>query len=81
MLVFEAFLFHDVAPVAAGVADAEENGFVLGFRFVQSFLAPWIPVYWIVGVLEKIRAFFINESIRLIFMTWLQKQETFLLNY
>jgi hypothetical protein len=37
-------------------------------------LAPWVPVYWVVGVLEKVRAFFVNEPVRLGFMFWLHKK-------
>ena len=73
MLVAEAFLFHDVAPVATGVAYAEENGFVFSFSFIQGFLAPRVPVYWVVSVLEKIRAFFVNQPVWLFFLIWLQK--------
>ena len=67
--------FHDVAPVARSVAYAEENGFVFSFRSIEGFLAPRVPVYWVVGVLEKVRAFFIYQPVRLLFMIWLQKMD------
>ena len=60
MLVAEAFFFHNVAPVTTAVANAEENRFVFGFSLVKRFLAPRIPVYWVVSVLKKIGAFFVN---------------------
>ena len=75
MWVVEAFFFHDVAPVARGVAYAEENGFVFSFGFIEGFLTPRVPVYWVVGVLEKVRAFFIYQPVRLLFMIWLQKRD------
>jgi hypothetical protein len=68
-----------VAPVATGVAYAEENGFVFRFSFIQGFLTPWIPVYWVVSVLEEIWAFFVNQPVWLIFLVWQQKLKTFLL--
>jgi hypothetical protein len=72
-LVVEAFFFHDVAPVAGGVAYAEENGFVFSFGFIEGFLVPRVPVYWVVGVLEKVRAFFVNQPVGLVFLFLLQK--------
>jgi len=52
-----------MAPVARGIADGEENGLVLGGGLVESFIPPGIPVHWIVGVLKKVRALFIDEPV------------------
>jgi hypothetical protein len=37
--------------MAGGVTNAEENGFVLFFRPIESLLSPWIPIDWIMGML------------------------------
>ena len=57
-MVFEALSFHDVAPVAGGVAYGEEDGFVELFGEVKSFRGPWMPINGVVGVLEEVGALF-----------------------
>ena len=52
--VLERFALHDVAPVAGGVADADEDGFVLGSGAGPGFIAPGVPVDGIVGVLQEV---------------------------
>lgn len=52
VVVFEGFAFHDVAPVAGGVADADEDGFVLFAGELPGFVAPGVPVDGVVLVLE-----------------------------
>jgi len=64
-----------VTPVATGVTYAKENWFVFSLRSIEGFLTPRVPVYWVVSVLEKIRALFINQPVRLLFMIWLQKRD------
>ena len=54
LLVFERFPFHDVTPMAGGIADAEEDGFRLAPGEVEGFFAPGIPVYRIVLVLAEV---------------------------
>ena len=76
-LVFEAFFFHDVAPVAGGVADAEKNWFVFSFGFVESFLTPRIPVHGVVSVLEQVGAFLVYQPIRLDFLVWRRQKQNF----
>ena len=61
--VFERLPLHDVAPVAGGVADAQEDQLVLAARAGQRFLAPRIPVHGILGVLRQVGAGFAFESI------------------
>ncbi len=55
-LVLEAFPLHDVAPVAGGVADREEDRLVLGLGPGQGFGPPGEPVDRVVLVLEEVRA-------------------------
>ena len=49
--VFKRFVGHDVAPVAGGVADAQEDRFLLGACAGKSGLTPRQPVHGVVGVL------------------------------
>jgi hypothetical protein len=51
--------------MARGVADAEENGFVFFFRSREGLFSPWIPIHWIMGMLQEIRAGFVNQPIRI----------------
>src|SRR5205809_5227110 len=61
VFVLEGFALHDVAPVAGGVANAEQNWFVFLLGFLQGFFAPWVPIYGVVGVLQQVRACLVDE--------------------
>ena len=63
--VVEAFLFHDVAPMARRVSYGDENRLVLCFSCFKSYIIPWIPIYRIICVLKQIRTFFVYEPVRL----------------
>ena len=63
LFVLKGFALHDVAPVAGGVADAEQDRFVLHFCLVQGFLAPWVPVYRVVCVLQQIWTRLVDEPV------------------
>ncbi len=56
---------HDVAPVAGGVADGEEDRLVFLARLGERLLAPGIPVDRVVGVLEEVRALLGGEVVLL----------------
>ena len=62
-LVLERFVGHDVAPVAGGVADGEEDRPVLRSRPLERFRSPRMPVHRIVGVLQEIGAGLGGETI------------------
>ena len=64
VLVLEGLALHHVAPVAGRVADAEEDGLVLGPRAAQRLVAPGIPVDRIVRVLQQVRRGFLREAVR-----------------
>jgi hypothetical protein len=51
-LVLEGLVFHDMAPVARGVANGEQDGFVFSTRFLERLGSPREPVYRVMGVLE-----------------------------
>ena len=61
--VFEGFALHDMAPVAGGVADAEEDGLVFVAGLLEGFRPPGEPVDGVVGVLEEVGAGFVGESV------------------
>ena len=52
-----------MTPVAGGITDGEKNGFIFLVCFFEGFVTPGIPVDGIIGVLEKVRAFFVNETV------------------
>ena len=53
---FEALVRHDMAPVAGGVADREQDRPVGALGLGQRLLAPRPPVHGIVGVLQQVGA-------------------------
>jgi hypothetical protein len=69
--VFEGFMLHHMAPMAGGVANAEQNGFVFCLGFRQGFLAPRIPIHRIMGVLEEVRASLMNQVVGIAMVHWL----------
>ena len=62
--IFEKFMCHDMAPVAGRVADRQQNRLVLCFRPRQGFLAPGIPLHWILRMLPEIGAGFCDKPVR-----------------
>src|SRR5581483_958112 len=54
---------HDVAPVARGVADRQQDRAVLGPRAGERLLAPRVPVHGVVPVLEQVRAGLAGEAV------------------
>jgi hypothetical protein len=54
-----------MAPVTGAVADGEEDQLVLFSCLLNRFLAPRIPVDWIVGVLEELGASGMNQLVRI----------------
>src|SRR5262249_53706147 len=62
-LVLKGLVFHDMAPVARGVANGEQQRFVFSPRFLERLRSPRKPVYRVMGMLEEIRTCFVNETI------------------
>src|SRR5579884_2754445 len=52
-----------MAPVARRVADADQNRLVLVPRPGQCLVAPRVPVHWIAGMLQEVRAPFSRQSV------------------
>ncbi len=61
--ILEGFALHYMAPVAGGVADAEEDGLVLGLGAGQCFRPPRVPVHGVMGVLKEVGAGFVDEAV------------------
>jgi hypothetical protein len=53
-----------VAPMACGVSDADEYGFVFGGGFSECVGSPLIPIDGVVCVLEEVGAGGVDETIR-----------------
>ncbi len=53
--VLERLTLHDVAPMAGGVADGEEDRLVFGLRLGERVIAPGVPIDRVLGVLEEVR--------------------------
>ncbi len=51
-LIFKAFSFHHMAPMASRIANTHDHGLVFRFRFFQSFFAPRKPIDRVVGMLQ-----------------------------
>ena len=55
VFVFEAFVRHDMTPMAGRVPDGEQNGLVVMLRLAECVRAPRPPVHRVVFMLQKIR--------------------------
>lgn len=61
--VFKALALHNVAPVAGAVTYTHQNGFVLPFSLFKSLFFPGVPFYRVIGMLQKIRARLVLQSV------------------
>jgi len=52
-----------MTPMAGAIADADQDGFLLGKGTLKSLWLPCIPVYWIVGMLEEVGRRLVLEMI------------------
>ena len=52
-----------MAPVAGGIADAQENRFALAAGLDKGFVLPWIPIHRVIGMLQQIGALLFNQAI------------------
>ena len=62
-LVLKRLVRHDVAPVAGGVADGQQDGLVLIPRPLKRSLVPGQPVHRVVGVLQQVGTGFVGELV------------------
>jgi uncharacterized membrane protein YbaN (DUF454 family) len=61
--ILERLVGHDVAPVAGGVADRQEDRFVFSAGAGESLVSPRVPVDRVVLVLQQVRAGLARESV------------------
>jgi hypothetical protein len=61
--LLKTFAFHDMAPVAGRIADAQKDRFVFRPCPGKGLVIPGEPVNRIVRVLEQIRGFFLREPV------------------
>ena len=61
--IFVTLAIDDVAPVAPDRADIEQHRLAFGARFVEGFLAPFVPVDGLVSGGAQIRAGGILQAI------------------
>ena len=61
--VLERFVRHHVAPVAGGVADRQQDRFLLRSRLLQRRRPPRAPMHGVVGVLQQIRRGLVAEQV------------------
>ena len=61
--IFEAFMGHDMAPMAGGIANGEKDGPVGGLRRGERGRTPRTPMDGIVLVLEEVGAGFVTEQV------------------
>src|SRR5690606_6643944 len=63
LFIFKGLPLHHVTPVAGGIADGQEDRLFLPLRLFKGLFAPGIPVHRIVGMLQKIRGFFMDQAV------------------
>jgi hypothetical protein len=63
---FSAFIsvqFIYMAPVAGGIADTKEDRLVFSLGFLKSLITPGIPIYRVMGMLQKVGGFLVNQPV------------------
>ena len=58
-VIFKRLVCHDMAPVTRGIPNGKKDRPVLCLCLLEGVITPGIPVHRVVGMLEKIRAFFV----------------------
>ena len=62
--ILERLVSHDVAPMAGGIANRQQNRLVLFACKLERFFAPRVPVHRILRVLLQVGAGFPSEAVR-----------------
>jgi hypothetical protein len=70
-LILKGLLFHDMAPVARGITDAEENGLILSFGPAEGLLSPGMPIHRVMRVLQEVGACLMNQTIYVLLLHFL----------
>ena len=61
--VFISVQFIYMAPVAGGIADTKEDRLVFSLGFLKSLITPRIPIYRVMGVLQEVGGFLVNQPV------------------
>ena len=64
LFVLEDLVFHDMAPVAAAVADGDEKGPLFASGPFKGLVAPRVPVDGVILVLLQVGRVFVRQSVR-----------------
>jgi len=60
--------FATLPSVATGIADTQEYRLILFLCFFKRFISPGEPIHGIIGVLEQIGGFFLDQAIGYFFI-------------
>ena len=52
-----------MAPMTGAIPNGKENGLVFLLRLIKSLIPPRIPINRIMGMLQKVWAFFVNQPV------------------
>ena len=63
LIVFERFSLHHMTPKTGRVTNRQEDEFAFLLGALKSFRTPWVPVDWVVRVLQQIGAGFTGQSV------------------
>jgi len=62
-IILEGLVLHDVAPVARGIANGEEERPILGACPFEGLVTPRVPVHGVVGMLQEVGAGLGGETV------------------
>ena len=54
--ILKGFMRHDMAPMAGGVADGDEERLVLSLGFGERLITPRVPINRVIGMLAQVEA-------------------------
>jgi hypothetical protein len=61
--ILEGLAFHNVAPMTGTVTNGKEYGLIFAQSAIKSIRSPGMPVNGVMGMLEKVRGFFLGEPV------------------
>ncbi len=64
LFVLERLMRHDMAPVAGGIADGEQDRLIFPPRLFQRLLVPGMPIHRVVRMLQQVGAGLLNQTVR-----------------
>ena len=61
--IFEALMFHDMAPMTGSISNTDQNRFIFRLGDFQCLITPWKPVYGIICMLQEIWAGLFDQPV------------------